>query len=168
MNKQNLSDREGRKDTPGHGSGEWWVDFTPDLLFGLKSTYSSACVEQLAVEIKLKRRKTRSGTPRTWLSCLWIICSLKDICCCVFRLKRYQPMTFCSNNSTGVTGQPTHQQTLTPKKGKISHLPQGRETYFSPFFENPAKIILVDSACIVVKAEKKDCDRKVGLALSFS
>lgn len=61
---------------------------------GLNSTYSSACVELLAVEMKLKRRKTRSGTPRSWVSCLWMICSLNDICCCVFLLNLYQPMTF--------------------------------------------------------------------------
>lgn len=64
------------------------------LRLGLKSTYSSACVELLAVEIKLKSRKTRSGTPSSWVSCLWIICSLNDICCCVFLRNRYQPMTF--------------------------------------------------------------------------
>lgn len=64
------------------------------LQLGLKRTYSSACVELLAVEMKLKRRKTRSGTPRSWVSCLWMICSLNDICCCVFLRNRYQPMTF--------------------------------------------------------------------------
>lgn len=64
------------------------------LRLGLKSTYSSACVELLAVEMKLKRRKTRSGTPSSWVSCLWMICSLNDICCCVFLRNRYQPMTF--------------------------------------------------------------------------
>lgn len=51
------------------------------LRFGLKSTYSKACVELFAVEMKLKRRKTRSGTPRIWVSCLWMMCSLYDICC---------------------------------------------------------------------------------------
>lgn len=64
------------------------------LRLGLKSTYSRACVELLAVEIKLNKRKTRSGTPSSWVSCLWMICSLNDICCCVFLRNRYQPMTF--------------------------------------------------------------------------
>lgn len=70
------------------------------LLLGLKRTYSSACVELLAVEMKLKRRKTRSGMPNMWVSCLWITCSLNDICCCVFLRNRYQPITFCGATQT--------------------------------------------------------------------
>lgn len=66
------------------------------LLFGLKSTYSKACVELFAVEMKLKRRKTRSGTPRMCVSCLWMMCSLYDICCWVFLLNLYHPITFCN------------------------------------------------------------------------
>lgn len=64
------------------------------LRFGLKRTYSKACVELLAVEMKLKRRKTRSGTPRICVSCLWMMCSLYDICCWVFLLNLYHPITF--------------------------------------------------------------------------
>lgn len=70
------------------------------LRLGLKSTYSSACVELLAVEIKLKSRKTRSGTPSSWVSCLWRICSRNDICCWVFLRNRYQPITFYKTNQT--------------------------------------------------------------------
>lgn len=70
------------------------------LRLGLKSTYSSACVELLAVEIKLKSRKTRSGTPRSWVSCLWMTCSRNDICCCVFLRNRYHPITFYKTNET--------------------------------------------------------------------
>ena len=68
------------------------------LRFGLKRTYSKAWVELLAVEMKLKRRKTRSGTPRMRVSCLWMTCSLYDICCCVFRRNLYHPITFCNQN----------------------------------------------------------------------
>lgn len=80
-----------------HCSSSLW----PYLLLGLKRTYSRACVELLAVEMKLKRRKTRSGMPSTCVSCLWITCSLNDICCCVFLRNRYQPITFCGANVKG-------------------------------------------------------------------
>lgn len=73
------------------------------LLFGLKSTYSKAWVELFAVEMKLKRRKTRSGTPRMCVSCLWMMCSLYDICCWVFLLNLYQPITFCNQSTSGKT-----------------------------------------------------------------
>lgn len=75
----------------------WWERFLY-LRFGLKRTYSKAWVELLAVEMKLKRRNTRSGTPRMRVSCLWITCSRYDICCCVFRRNLYHPITFCSKN----------------------------------------------------------------------
>ena len=137
------------------------------LRLGLKSTYSRACVELLAVEMKLKRRKTRSGTPSSWVNCLWMICSLNDICCGVFLRNRYQPMTFWQKEGGGCPCSYLIARWLATwtmviivhckiKDKTTSTCADKKNTYFLSVFKYSLETFFVNFARIVIKAVKSN------------